>query len=129
MKKYASRIYLCGFMGAGKTTAGRLLAKRLKYIFVDLDKYIEKKEHKTISSIFSKFGEAGFRNLERQYLEELSSWQNVVIALGGGTLKDQETVGFIKNSGLLIYINVDLSTVLERVKTQPKAAPATDRFG
>ncbi|MFU8860634.1 MAG: shikimate kinase [Cyclonatronaceae bacterium] len=110
------RIYLTGFMGSGKTTIGRILAMRFKYIFIDLDHFIEKKEHKTISEIFSKFGEAHFRDLEQKYLDELTDWKNVVIALGGGTLTSSDLVNRIKSSGTLVFIDVALETILHRVK-------------
>lgn len=129
MKNYPERIYLCGFMGAGKTTISRLLAGRLRYIFVDLDHYIEKKEHKTVSSIFSKFGEKHFRKLEQRYLRELSAWNSVVVALGGGTLSDFETVEYVKISGLLVYINIDIPTVISRVKRNRKRPLLLDQNG
>lgn len=116
MNRIPERIYLTGFMGSGKTTIGRILAMRFKYIFIDLDHYIEKKEHKTISDIFSKFGEAHFRDLEQKYLDELTGWKNVVIALGGGTLINSDVVHSVKRSGLLVFIDVALETILERVK-------------
>jgi shikimate kinase len=129
MKTYPERIFICGFMGAGKTTAAWLLANRIRHRFIDLDSYIEKKEHKTVSGIFSKFDEKYFRNLEQQYLRELSSWNRVVVALGGGTLADTEVVEFVKRSGILVYINIDLQTIITRVKRNRKRPLLLDKHG
>ncbi|TVQ11384.1 MAG: shikimate kinase [Balneolaceae bacterium] len=129
MNRLPERIFLTGFMGAGKTTIGRILAGRFKYIFIDLDHYIEKKERKTVSYIFSKFGEAHFRNLEKKYLAELAGWKNVVVALGGGTLTDTDVVNSIKSSGVLVYIDVAMHTILERVKRNHKRPLLLDDNG
>lgn len=129
MNRISERIYLTGFMGAGKTTIGRILASRFKYIFIDLDHYIEKKERKTVSDIFSKFGEAHFRDLEQKYLTELTDWKNVVVALGGGTLTGHDVVDRIKSSGVLVFIDVSIDTILERVKRNKKRPLLLDDNG
>lgn len=129
MNRIPERIYLAGFMGAGKTTIGRILAGRFKYLFIDLDHYIEKKEHKTVSDIFSKFGEAHFRDLEQKYLTELTGWKNVVIALGGGTLTGLDVVERIKSSGVLVFIDVAMETILERVKRNKRRPLLLDDNG
>jgi shikimate kinase len=129
MNRIPERIFLTGFMGAGKTTIGRILAGRFKYIFIDLDHYIEKKERKTVSDIFSKFGEAHFRDLEQKYLTELTGWKNVVVALGGGTITGLDVVEKIKSSGVLVFIDVALETIMERVKRNKRRPLLLDGNG
>ena len=74
------RIFLIGYMGAGKTTLGRALAKELKIEFIDLDNYIEERLCKSISQIFAEKGEEGFREIERRMLHEAGEFENVVIS-------------------------------------------------
>lgn len=79
------RIILVGYMGSGKTTVGRALAKELELPFYDLDWYIESRMRKKISQIFSERGEDGFRDIERNMLHEVAEFEDVVISCGGGT--------------------------------------------
>ena len=79
------RIYLIGYMGSGKSTIGRRLAKTLGYQFVDMDLCIEERYRKKISDLFAEGGEASFRTKERFILVELAGDENVVISTGGGT--------------------------------------------
>ena len=79
------RIFLIGYMGTGKTTAGREIAKVLNLTFYDLDHYIEARFQKTISQIFEQEGEDKFREIESSMLKEVGEFENVVIATGGGT--------------------------------------------
>jgi len=80
------RVYLLGFMGAGKSTIGRILAKRVGWKFIDLDEEIERGEGHSIREIFDGKGEAHFRQLEYHYLQELSTAERVIVALGGGRI-------------------------------------------
>lgn len=109
-------IILCGFMGCGKTTIGKLLAKEKGMSFVDLDLYIENQQKMTISEIFEKFGEPYFRKLEKEATVTLSQLKGKVIATGGGTLTFQENVDIFKKSGTIILINPSLETIAERLK-------------
>src|SRR6185437_11456753 len=79
------RLVLTGFMGAGKTTVGRMLAARLSWEFLDLDAYIESRTGAAVPSIFAEHGERHFRKLESQALASALGLNNVVLALGGGT--------------------------------------------
>lgn len=79
------RIILLGYMGAGKTTIGRALAKELDMLFYDLDWYIENRMRKTIRQIFDERGEEGFRTIEKSMLHEVAEFENVIISCGGGT--------------------------------------------
>jgi shikimate kinase len=109
------RIFLCGFMGSGKSVVGQALAKELDFLFVDLDKYIEEKSHQTISRIFELNGEVFFRELELEYLEELMVYPNIVIALGGGSLMNQAMVDYVKSCGELIYLKNENETLVDRL--------------
>ena len=80
----ADKVYLVGFMAAGKTTVARALAKRLDWQAVDIDELIEQREHMTVSDIFAKHGEAYFRAAERQILAEQTLPRHIVVATGGG---------------------------------------------
>lgn len=79
------RIILIGYMGSGKTTVGRALAKELGLQFYDLDWYIESRRRKTVAQLFAEVGENGFRQIERNMLHEVAEFENVVVSCGGGT--------------------------------------------
>lgn len=114
MKK--KNIILCGFMGCGKSTIGNLLSKKTGMSFIDLDKYIEKKENKTVAEIFAASGEDYFRQLERDASKELSQKKSLVIATGGGTLTFQENVDAFKTSGKIVLLDVPVEVVSERLQ-------------
>jgi shikimate kinase len=119
------RVYLIGFMGAGKTTVGRQLAKELHWQFFDLDQEIEKREKRRISEVFRDNGEPHFRELERRHLAELSSVEHAVIALGGGAYLDPQNRELVEKTGLTIWLKVSFAKVADRVKidgTRPKFA-------
>ena len=78
------RIFLTGYMGAGKTTLGKAFARHMNIPFIDLDWYIEERFHKTVGELFIERGETGFRELERNMLHEVAEFENVVISTGGG---------------------------------------------
>ena len=79
------RIILIGYMGAGKTTIGKVLARDMGLDFYDLDNYIEGRFHQKIPDIFAEKGEEGFREVERKMLHEVAEFENVIISCGGGT--------------------------------------------
>ena len=97
-------VILTGFMGTGKTSLGKMLATRLGRPFVDLDKKIEGDAHLSIPKIFERYGEAHFRELERAAVRELSERRGLVIATGGGTVKDAENLRLLKNSGIVVCL-------------------------
>jgi shikimate kinase len=109
------RVYLVGFMGAGKTSVGRALATQLGWSFVDLDAEIEHSQKMAIRDIFVKSGEAQFRQLEREHLKQLSGRPHVVIALGGGATIDPENRLIIDSTGTSVWLNVSFDTAASRV--------------
>ena len=110
------KIYLIGFMCSGKTTVGSLLASRLNYSFVDLDRKIEEDEGLSIPEIFSKKGETYFRNLELKTLKEVSKEENIVISTGGGLGANPEALEFMKKHGKTVWIDISFDTFLNRCK-------------
>lgn len=114
MKK--SLLYLTGFMSAGKSTIGPILANTLGWQFLDLDRVIEQKVGKIIVNIFQEDGEDYFRKTESVLLNELSQLSNYVIALGGGTIESNENLKVIKNSGLLIYLETSPEAAYKRLR-------------
>ncbi len=107
-------VYLCGFMGCGKSHIGRQLAAALGRRFIDLDRYIVNAEGMTIPEIFDKYGEPHFRKLEAKYLRELSGGR--IGATGGGALINDETAKFAGESGLSVYINTAFEVCYKRIK-------------
>ncbi|MBN2745776.1 MAG: shikimate kinase, partial [Bacteroidales bacterium] len=108
-----NRIFLMGFMGVGKTTLGRRLAKQLSYQFIDLDLFIQQKQSCTISELFAD-GEEYFRKIETEALRELASRTNVVISLGGGTPAYNDNMAIISRS-FSIYIYLPESAIFQRL--------------
>ncbi len=110
-------IVLTGMMGAGKSTVGRMLAKVLKYKFVDMDKVIEKSQGKTISAIFNEFGEAYFRKIEHETIMQYVNEVDTVISLGGGTFEDESTRKALKGKATVIYLKASPQELFKRIKT------------
>lgn len=117
------RIYLIGFMGSGKSTVGRHLARRLGWKFIDLDREIERSERHAIADIFRERGEAHFRQLESLCLKRISSSEKAVIALGGGAFLDPENRALAEKTGLTVWLKASFAKVADRVRidgTRPK---------
>ncbi|HEX2764072.1 MAG TPA: shikimate kinase [Allosphingosinicella sp.] len=108
-------IVLVGLMGAGKTTVGRRLAKRLGLSFVDSDEEIERAADRTIPEMFDRFGEAAFRDGERRVLRRLIEGGPKVIATGGGAFMDPETRALIARRCVSIWLDADPEVLAERV--------------
>lgn len=98
------RVFLIGYMGAGKTTIGRRLARKTGLIFYDLDQYIEARMHRTVARIFADEGEEGFRRIERAMLREVGEFENVVISCGGGTPCFYDNMDHMAAQGVTIYL-------------------------
>ena len=109
-------IYLAGFMGAGKSTIGPILANTLGWNFYDLDKVIEEQEGKKVKEIFEKKGESYFRKAERELLEKISAKDNVIVSLGGGTMAGEENLNFLKRTGRIFYLKASREAIYKRLK-------------
>ncbi|MDB5693761.1 MAG: shikimate kinase [Alphaproteobacteria bacterium] len=120
-------IVLVGLMGAGKTTVGRRLAKRLDLPFVDSDEEIEKAADRKISEIFERFGEASFRDGERRVVRRLIEGPPKVIATGGGAFVDAETRALILEQCVAIWLQADPEMLAERVARRPTRPLLKDR--
>ena len=103
-------------MGSGKSTIGPILANALGWDFIDIDKNIELKANEKIVDIFAAKGEQSFRNLEREALRDLVLRDECVVSLGGGTLTDEENFEFIRQNGVIVYLQLSPEKILERVK-------------
>ncbi len=107
-------IYLVGFMGTGKTSVGKELAKSKKWQFIDLDELIELKEKKSILDIFAKEGEPYFRRIEKKILKEVSAEKKFVVACGGGIVLNKENIKIMKETGVMICLTATAEVILNR---------------
>lgn len=109
-------IILCGFMGCGKSTIGKKLAKKTDTTFVDMDAYIEEKSKMKVKEIFEKFGENYFRDLEHQACIDLSKTGDKIIAAGGGTLTFQRNIDALKENGKVIFLDASYEAICIRLR-------------
>jgi shikimate kinase len=116
MKRDSRNIFLVGLMGAGKTTVGRVLARRLGLPFVDSDQEIEARTGVSIPTIFEIEGEEGFRQREAQVIEELTQREALVLATGGGVVLDPANRAHLKAGGWVVYIDVPPEALYERIR-------------
>jgi len=118
-----TNIALIGFMGAGKTAAGRLLAEKLGKKLVELDSLIELKAGKSIPDIFHKDGEAAFRQLEIEVTREVAGNMNQIIACGGGVVLNQINIDRLKEGAVVVYLTASPEVVLQRVSDDSSVRP------
>ncbi|WP_058485345.1 shikimate kinase [Defluviitalea phaphyphila] len=114
--KNKSNIVLIGFMGCGKSTIGKELAKKIKYSFIDSDEEIEKSIGISISDFFAKYGEVKFRKLEEKVISQIAAKNNLVIATGGGVIKNFNNIFSLKSGGIIIYLKAAPMTIFKNVK-------------
>ena len=107
---------IIGYMGAGKTTVGKALAKELGVMFYDLDWYIESRMRKTVKQIFDEIGEEGFRKIERNMLHEVAEFENVVVSCGGGTPCFFDNMDYMNKLGETIYLKASPETLHTHLK-------------
>src|SRR5205085_11864828 len=108
-------VFLVGFMAAGKSTVGRALARKLNFQFVDLDDKIEAKAQKTVRDIFAEFGEAHFRQLEREAIQACGELKNTIVALGGGAYIAEENRAILRSIGITVWLDCLLEVCLSRI--------------
>lgn len=131
MTKKKELIVFVGPMGAGKTTIGKILAKELGFQFYDSDKEIEKRTGANIPWIFDVEGEAGFRDRESVVVKELSEYDNVVLATGGGAMMRPENREAVTKKGFVIYLNTSVEQQFNRThkdKNRPLLQGEKDAF-
>lgn len=122
-----ARVVLVGFMGAGKSTIGRRLARRLDYRFEDMDRRIEKREGLTVARLFQERGEAAFRALEREEARELQALSGVVVASGGGAFAQEATRALLRRGALTVWLRCSLASALRRVRPDASRPLAGNR--
>lgn len=109
-------VVLIGFMGTGKSSVGRILARKLGRDSIDIDVLIEQREGRTISQIFETEGEAHFRQLEKVAIAEIAEKKGIVITTGGGAVLEPANLEVLRKNGIVVSLSADPETIYERVK-------------
>ena len=117
------RIFLIGYMGAGKTTVGRKLAKEMNLSFIDLDLYIEGRFHRSIRQLFAERGEEAFRDIEKRILHEVAEFEDVLVSTGGGTPCFFDNIDFMNTAGTTIYLKVSVKELASRLESCKQTRP------
>ena len=110
-------------MGVGKTTIGKKLAKFFDINFIDLDKFIESKYHKTVPELFAERGESEFRSIEQKSLKEVSEIENIVISTGGGTPCFFDNIEIMNRTGITVYIQAEPEELAARLRASKTVRP------
>lgn len=116
-------IILIGFMGTGKTTVGKELARLKEMKFLDMDFEIEKKENKTIKQIFKEHGEVYFRRIESALLKEVYCLENTIISTGGGIIENESNAEILKNTKNVIWLDGNVNTIVNNLKNEIDKRP------
>ncbi len=124
----ADKLYLVGFMGAGKTSVARALGRRIGWRVEDIDHRIEAREHQRVAEIFARHGEPYFRDVERAILHELLPQRQIIISSGGGTFVDPDNRATMLADGAVAWLDVPLERVIERVPADGRRPLAADRI-
>jgi shikimate kinase len=107
-------IVLTGFMGTGKTVVGKILARRLGLVLIDVDAEIEREQKTSISEIFRHSGEASFRDIESDMIKRLSRMKNAVLSTGGGAVLRSENMDALRENGIIVCLEASPETILRR---------------
>ena len=116
-------VFLIGYMGSGKTTLGKSLARLMDHSFLDTDDLFEEQEGTSIPEFFDKYGEEAFRNKERLILESLCPMKDTVIATGGGMPCYFDNLEKMNRAGVTVYIKLGIKELYERLKKEPQGRP------
>jgi shikimate kinase len=118
-----TRIFLIGYMGAGKTTLGRILSRRLNFSFIDTDFYIEHRYRKKVGDIFNACGEQRFREMERRILCEVSEFERVVVSTGGGLPCFNDNMKLMNEKGTTVYLEASTDALAARLQASRTIRP------
>ena len=117
------RIFLIGYMGAGKTTVGKVLSRQLGLSFIDLDHYIEGRYHKTVGQLFAEKGEDAFRDIERRMLREVAAFEDVLVSTGGGAPCFFDNMEFMNKAGKTVFLDVHPDVLFSRLRVAKQQRP------
>ena len=120
------KLYLVGFMGAGKTTVAAALGRRIGWRPEDVDERIEARERRSVSAIFVQEGEGYFRQVEREVLRDLLPERDVIVATGGGTFADPDNRAMMLSDGAVAWLDLPFSRVIERIPPDGRRPLAAD---
>lgn len=122
LMEHESRIYLTGFMGAGKSSVGPRVARRLRFASIDLDREVTIRLGMSVPAVFDVLGESAFRDMERELLEDTAALQDVVVSLGGGTLSQGSNLRFCLDHGFVVYLKAGVDFLAARLQgaVQPR---------
>jgi shikimate kinase len=122
-KNCLTRIFLTGYMGAGKTTLGKVLSRKMKLSYIDTDHYIENRYHKKVSDIFATEGETRFREMEHRMLCEVSEFEDIVISTGGGLPCFYDNMEIMNRKGMTVYLDVSAEELAARLQASKTMRP------
>lgn len=124
------RIFLIGYMGAGKTTLGKALARRMSLSYIDTDHFIENRYRKKVSEIFASEGEERFRDIEHRVLQEISEFEDIVVSTGGGLPCFNDHMTMMNQMGTTVFLDVSVEELAARLAVSKNVRPVLkDRSG